>query len=100
MNDLNCPYCDAELDVCHDDVGYEENTLHEMECPKCEKNFVFETTSTFSYSPEKADCLNDGNHIYTDWHQLYAHDGKSHQQKVCISCGDQKRQVVNADLCG
>ncbi len=25
MKDINCPYCDAELDICHDDgFGYEE----------------------------------------------------------------------------
>lgn len=65
MHDLNCPYCDAELQVCHDDgFGYQEGVKHEMYCGKCEKNFVFETSISFYYEPEKADCLNDGNHIW------------------------------------
>ena len=65
MKDINCPYCDAELDICHDDgFGYEEGVKHEMECDKCNKRFVFETSISFYYEPYKADCLNDGEH---DW---------------------------------
>jgi hypothetical protein len=31
MNDIECPYCDAENEVCHDDgYGYEEGKAHEM----------------------------------------------------------------------
>jgi hypothetical protein len=64
-NDLNCPYCDAGLEVCHDDgFGYMEGVKHEMQCGKCDKNFVFETSISFYYEPEKADCLNDENHIW------------------------------------
>lgn len=34
--DLNCPYCDKELEVCHDDgFGYEEGVKHQMECSGC-----------------------------------------------------------------
>lgn len=61
--DLECPYCNKELEVCHDDgQGYEENVLHQMECEHCNKNFVFTTSISFYYEPEKADCLNDGIH--------------------------------------
>ena len=63
MSDFNCPYCDAELDVCHDDgLGYEEDVKHEMQCGVCDKNFVFETSIMFHYEPKKADCLNTGSH--------------------------------------
>ena len=42
MNDIDCPYCDAELDICHDDgFGYAEGVKHQMECDKCNKTFVF-----------------------------------------------------------
>ena len=60
MKDLTCPYCNTELDVCHDDgYGYEENTAHQMECEHCEKTFIFYTSISFYYEPKKADCLND-----------------------------------------
>ena len=63
--DLNCPYCDAELNVCHDDgFGYQEGVKHEMQCDECEKSFVFETSISFYYEPEKAECLNEGVHDY------------------------------------
>lgn len=61
--DLECPYCEKELEVCHDDgFGYDEGVKHQMECVFCEKSFVFETSISFYCEPEKADCLNDGNH--------------------------------------
>jgi len=61
-NDLECPYCNAGLEVCHDDgEAYEEDTAHEMECGECEKSFIFYTSISYYYSPHKADCLNDQN---------------------------------------
>ena len=64
-NDLQCPYCDADNEVCHDDgFGYEEDQYHEIECSQCEKCFVFTTSIHFSYSARAADCLNTGNHDY------------------------------------
>lgn len=65
MSDLNCPYCDAELDVCHDDgFGYEESVNHQIECEKCGKTFVFKTSILFYYEPSKADCLNGCDHDF------------------------------------
>ena len=65
MNDLECPYCNAELEVCHDDgFGYEESTPHQMTCHACKKEFIFYTSISFHYEPEKADCLNGGEHKF------------------------------------
>lgn len=63
-NDMECPYCGADQEVCHDDdgSGYSQDEAHEQQCSHCEKTFVFYTTISFSYSPKKADCLNGGNH--------------------------------------
>jgi hypothetical protein len=63
--DVNCPYCDAGMEICHDDgFGYKEGVLHQQECFKCGKTFTFETSIIFHYTEHKADCLNDGNHDY------------------------------------
>ena len=87
MSDLNCPYCDAELEVYHDDgFGYDEGVKHQMECGECGKNFVFETSISFYYEPEKADCLNGGEH---DWYALCTYP-KEFTQMQCRICGERK----------
>lgn len=65
MPDLECPYCEKGLEICHDDgFGYEENTNHEMRCGYCKKHFVFQTSISFYYEPQKADCLNGSPHDF------------------------------------
>lgn len=93
MNDINCPYCDAELDICHDDgFGYAEGEKHQMECDKCNKTFVFETSISFYYEPEKADCLNDGNHDYKLSHTI----PNAFSTMVCSMCDD-KRELTEEE---
>lgn len=85
--DIECPYCGAELDVCHDDgQGYAEGVLHEMQCDKCEKNFVFQTLISFYYEPEKADCLNGSPHEYkiTKTHPI------EFSMMRCSTCSDER----------
>ena len=61
--DMECPYCGAEQEVCHDDgFGYEEDQRHEHECGGCGKNFTFTTSISYYYEPSKADCLNGAAH--------------------------------------
>lgn len=62
-HDIECPYCGAGQDICHDDgQGYAEGERHEQECSECEKTFVFTTSISFYYEAEKADCLNGAPH--------------------------------------
>ncbi len=87
--DIQCPYCHADLEVCHDDgFGYEEDVRHEMQCGYCEKHFTFTTTISFSYHPEPAPCLNGAPHelkpvisypqVWPDW-------------KRCVHCEHEVR---------
>ena len=88
--DLECPYCEQELDICHDDgFGYEEGVKHQYECPHCGKSFVFETSISFYYEPEKADCLNYGNHDY----QLTHTYPKEFSKMRCSMCGDEREMT-------
>ena len=65
MADMQCPYCGADQEVCHDDGhGYEEDIKHEHTCSDCEKTFVFYTYISFDYEPQKADCLNGSEHDF------------------------------------
>ena len=86
--DINCPYCNAELNINHDDgQGYKEDELHQQQCDYCDKNFVFTTSIIYRYSPEKADCLNDGKH---DWKPTYTHP-RYFTKMRCSMC-DEERQ--------
>lgn len=61
MSDFDCPYCDAPVEVCHDDgFGYSEDELHLMECPSCEREIGFRTFISFSYEPKQVPCSLDG----------------------------------------
>lgn len=98
MSDLYCPYCDAGLEVCHDDgFGYEEDVVHEMCCKECNNNFVFQTHVTFTYFPDKADCLNGSDHNYGEWRRLWTSDnGKLIESRRCKDCdyGEQRSTPV------
>lgn len=93
MYDVECPYCGAEQDICHDDgYGYDEDRLHEQECGQCEKKFVYTTSISFHYEAEKADCLNGAEHdmkpvvhvprYYPDWIR-------------CKNCGFENRGKID-----
>lgn len=65
MNDVECPYCGAELEICHDDgYGMDEDELHQQECSECEKTFTYTTAIILHHTAYKADCLNGGEHQY------------------------------------
>lgn len=88
MSDIECPYCDASLEVCHDDgFGYAEDEAHEMECGQCGKNFVFYTYISFAYAPHQADCLNGAPHNFRDWFPYSERDGILYESKTCRDCG-------------
>ena len=82
MSDMQCPYCDAEQEVCHDDGhGYAEDVRHEHECSECEKTFVFTTMINFDYTPAKADCLNGAEHELSfrkSWPSTHSRMGCKH----------------------
>jgi len=84
---VECPYCEKDIPVNHDDgYGYEEDELHEQECPNCEKRFVYYTSISFYYSASKADCLNDGEHDYQKTHTY----PPEFAVMRCTLCGDEK----------
>jgi len=91
--DIECPYCEKEFDINHDDgFGYEEGVNHQQECPHCEKNFVFQTSISFYYEAKKADCLNDGKHDY----QITNTTPKAFSKMECSMCGG-IRELTDAE---
>jgi hypothetical protein len=85
---MECPYCEAGQEVNHDDgAGYDENYRHEHECSECGKTFVFTTSISYNYSPEKADCLNGGDHVVV----ISATYPREYSMMCCRDC-DYKRK--------
>jgi len=96
MSDLECPYCGAENEVCHDDgFGLVEDVTHEMECHQCEKNFAFHTTIHLHFRPSRADCLNGADHKWSEWRTQYLiHRGGEGQYRYCDDCGKRETREV------
>ena len=91
MADMNCPYCGAECEVCHDDDhGYAEDQLHEHECHDCGKTFVFETAIVLYYTAKKADCLNDKEHNWQPTHTWPIEATRGH----CPDCGAERKATA------
>lgn len=91
--DMECPYCDADVKIDHDDgFGYEEDVKHQIRCDNCDKVFVFETSISYDYEPEKANCLNDGNHKY----RLSYTSPKEFSKMICFYCGEE-RELTNKE---
>ncbi len=67
MNDVICPYCNEEQEICHDDgYGYDESKTHNQECGDCGKTFTYTTSISFYYEAEKAPCLNGESHKWNN----------------------------------
>lgn len=85
-NDVKCPYCGEDQEICHDDgYGYEEGMKYSQQCGKCNKYFIYITSISFNYDAKKADCLNDAEHDFQP--TAYKHSG--HTRLVCTVCEEQ-----------
>lgn len=59
----NCPYCNEELEINHDDgYGYEEYTIHEQSCSNCNKTFRYTTSISIHYKLKELPCANGEEH--------------------------------------
>lgn len=93
MADCNCPYCDAEIEISHDDgYGYDESETHNQQCHNCDKYFTYTTSISFYYDVEKADCLNGSNHDY----QITQTIPREFSKMRCSMCGDD-RELTEAE---
>lgn len=94
MSDLQCPYCQAEQEVNHDDGrGYDESSRHEQRCSECGKTYVFTTYISFDYEPSKADCLNGAEHrlkFRKSWPHKYS--------RMCCEDCDFERKATEDEL--
>jgi uncharacterized protein YlaI len=94
-NDVECPYCEKEVEIDTDDgFGLDENELHQYECPHCEKWFVFETCISVDHYAHPADCLNEGVHT---WKPVVTAP-KAYTQMRCKICGEEREPTEQERL--
>ncbi len=87
MSDINCPYCEKEIEICHDDgVGYEEGVTHNQQCKYCDKYFTFTTSISYHYEAEKADCLNGSPH---KWEKVRHYPKHFPEWVRCVVCDEE-----------
>jgi len=60
MNEIECPYCNANCGIPDENTGEGEHT--EWECETCGKSFVYYVEYSADYYSEEAPCLNGGEH--------------------------------------
>jgi len=92
MDEIECPYCEHGFDLCHDDGAYynEEDKPEECECPKCEKNFLVYSQQDWSFTGQKADCLNGSPH---NWEPQSGYPNPFHFGRFdCKDCGAEERR--------
>jgi len=82
--DLECPYCEKEID--DPDDCYEPCVDYEHECQHCEKNFVFVVEYTRHYSAKKSECLNGAPHQY----KKTATYPPEFARMRCVDCGHEE----------
>lgn len=91
MNE-NCPYCNAEIEIDHDDhYGYEEDVIYHQECCNCEKTFAYTTYFIIGHRLKQADCLNGGEHDWTPTKTF----PKEYTKMYCTMCDE--RRPLTAD---
>jgi ssDNA-binding Zn-finger/Zn-ribbon topoisomerase 1 len=89
---ITCPYCHSEHEIDMESHNYEEDVMHESQCPECDKFFVYRTEIRIEVYPEKADCLNDGGHNY----ELNHTQPRELSKMECKMCGD-RREPTEAE---
>ena len=93
--DTNCPYCDADIEINHDDgYGYEEDVLNEQTCEECNKTFTYTTSILYCYETEKAECLNGGSHKYEKTHTFPIEYSKMR----CETCSKEREMTEKERL--
>jgi len=83
-----CPYCEQEIKINHDDgQGFEEDKIYSQECSHCGKTFIYTIYIIYNYTLEKADCLNEGG--VHDYQETLTYP-RFCARMQCTMCGDEQ----------
>lgn len=86
MYKVECPYCKKEEKYSYDSLSFEDGGRSELECPSCQKSFITYTSIHFSFDSQRAECLNDGEHVWRPNHAF----PKCATKMFCAVCGEER----------
>lgn len=90
MDTVECPYCEKDVSICHDDGAYyNDDETEEIECDHCEKKFLVRSSMSWDFCGEKAECLNDGNHHWKKRYSKKVYPQYSRMEE-CSECGEHR----------
>ena len=89
MSAVECPYCEAEFEVCQDEgFACKDSEDYDLACIYCEKTFIITPCVSYSFDARKANCKNgEAEHKIKDkiGHPREFYIG----MKYCTDCGEE-----------
>lgn len=87
-DDVKCPYCGADNEICHDDGQcYDEGVLHWQGCTACGKTYAYETSIDVSHEAFAAPCIDgDAEHSWEETDTI----PRCFRRLRCSVCGEEK----------
>ena len=93
MSDIECPYCGENCGT--PDEHEDEGVCCEMQCPTCEKNFVYSASYSVHYESHEAPCLNDGEHL---WNKMCGAPREFFERKYRCKYCDEEKQFTEEEI--
>ena len=93
MSEIECPYCGEDCGT--PDEHESEGVLCEMQCEKCEKNFVYSSSYYINYESHKAPCLNGGEHV---WDKMCGAPREFFERKYRCKYCDEEKQFTEKEI--
>ncbi len=92
MSEIECPYCGESCG--YPDEHQDEGIPVEMQCPKCEMNFVYYAEYSVDYTSQKAPCLNGGEH---EWDEMVGAPEEFFKDMYRCKFCDEERKIAGKD---
>jgi hypothetical protein len=93
MSEIECPYCGEGCG--YPDEHQDEGVPVEMQCPHCDKNFVYYAEYSVDYDSEKAPCLNGEEH---KWEPIIGAPEEFFKDKYRCKFCQEERKIEKKDV--
>jgi len=91
--EIVCPYCGFEHDDSDAMVDDDYHATQKIKCEQCDKKFIVEIRRTTRYYSAKADCLNGGEHDWSEWRKAIP-SLLLREERQCRGCSIREQRDV------